>query len=70
MLRCRRAAHFATFRAEDDEENAEDNVHVGGDEVRLLGIRIFHVNVHLLTTRNTIWTWCALDPRLTCVKTS
>jgi hypothetical protein len=34
MLRCRRAAHFATFRTEDDEDADVDNVHVGGDEVR------------------------------------
>lgn len=34
LLRCRRAAHFATFRTEDDENGVEDNVHVGGDEVR------------------------------------
>jgi hypothetical protein len=34
MLRCRRAAHFATFRTEDDDETNIDNVHVGGDEVR------------------------------------
>lgn len=34
VLRCRRAAHFATFRTEDDEETGAANVHVGGDEVR------------------------------------
>jgi hypothetical protein len=35
LVDCRRAAHFAHFNAEDEEDtNDGDNVHVGGEEVR------------------------------------
>lgn len=33
---CRRAAHFAHFGAEDEEEEDGDNLHTGGTEVCLL----------------------------------
>jgi hypothetical protein len=31
---CRRAAHFANFKEDGEDEEGQDNVHIGGQQVR------------------------------------
>ena len=38
-VQLRRAAHFAHFRADEDDEARADNIHAGGDQVLFLFFR-------------------------------